>query len=283
MRRNAGLVLTLLCCLAGCGQEHTTVRVVTPATGPIGAAPAPKGHDSGREPTAPVDALSVYVDGFHFYNGDLGSQVEAHHYCSVVDADVRQCVIFDGNGRGAKLMGVEYIVSRRVFERLPPEERKLWHSHAYEVTSGTLVAPGLSAAAEHEFMTSLVGTYGKTWRTWHAGQDDGLPTGHPLLMAGFTEDGQIEPSLVQARDDRLHFSTADRRRARGDIASPDVVDGADAWQRGEVLQLTLQQTVAKTEPPRSKAEPDHDAPPTRRIRSNRVQQMYATVPRVDHD
>lgn len=29
--------------------------------------------------------------------------------------------------------GVEYIVSARIFDTLPPDEQKLWHSHAYEV------------------------------------------------------------------------------------------------------------------------------------------------------
>ncbi|KAF6173885.1 hypothetical protein GIB67_039836 [Kingdonia uniflora] len=29
-------------------------------------------------------------------------------------------------------IGVEYIVSDRIFDELPPEEQKLWHSHAYE-------------------------------------------------------------------------------------------------------------------------------------------------------
>lgn len=29
--------------------------------------------------------------------------------------------------------GVEYIVSHKIFEGLPKEEQKLWHSHAYEV------------------------------------------------------------------------------------------------------------------------------------------------------
>lgn len=29
--------------------------------------------------------------------------------------------------------GIEYIVSDRIFETLPTEEQKLWHSHAYEV------------------------------------------------------------------------------------------------------------------------------------------------------
>lgn len=29
--------------------------------------------------------------------------------------------------------GVEYILSDRLFESLPQEEQKLWHSHAHEV------------------------------------------------------------------------------------------------------------------------------------------------------
>lgn len=29
--------------------------------------------------------------------------------------------------------GVEYIISDTIFEKLPPEEQKLWHSHTYEV------------------------------------------------------------------------------------------------------------------------------------------------------
>lgn len=32
------------------------------------------------------------------------------------------------------MIGVEYIVPADVFEAFPPEEQKLWHSHAYEVS-----------------------------------------------------------------------------------------------------------------------------------------------------
>lgn len=53
----------------------------------------------------PVDKLEIYLDGFHFYNGHMQSQMEAHHYCSKLNEDVTQCVIFDGNGDGAKMMG----------------------------------------------------------------------------------------------------------------------------------------------------------------------------------
>ena len=60
-------------------------------------------------------------------------QVEAHHYCSCTNDEVRQCVIYDSANSNARLIGIEYIISRRLFESLPEEEKKLWHSHTYEV------------------------------------------------------------------------------------------------------------------------------------------------------
>jgi hypothetical protein len=52
-------------------------------------------------------------------------------------------------------------VSERVFVNLPDNEKKLWHSHNYEVKSGELVAPRIPNTAEHSFMEALVTTYGK--------------------------------------------------------------------------------------------------------------------------
>src|SRR5688572_17552886 len=66
----------------------------------------------------PIEALNAYLDGFHFYSGRMDAQMEAHHYCAVLNDEVIQCVIFDGNQKSAKLMGVEYIVSERLFNTL---------------------------------------------------------------------------------------------------------------------------------------------------------------------
>jgi hypothetical protein len=71
-------------------------------------------------------------------------QVRAHHYCSHVNEEVRQFVLYDGPGADAKLIGIEYIISRRLYEGLPPEEKPFWHSHVYEVTSGMLYCPNVS-------------------------------------------------------------------------------------------------------------------------------------------
>ncbi|HEX6571913.1 MAG TPA: OBAP family protein [Steroidobacteraceae bacterium] len=272
--------------LAACGRDDTSLQVEPPGTRHTVTTSGLAGGASSLPAPAPIEALDVYVDGFHFYNGNVDMQVEAHHYCAVVDEDLQQCVIFDGNGAHAKLVGVEYIVSRRVFETLSADERKLWHSHAYAVKSGALIAPGVPDSAEHELMEDMVGTYGKTWNTWHADEDQDLPTGHPMLMAGFTADEQIRPDMIAERDERFRVSTDDERKLREDIQEPSIVAGADAWQRGEVLQLTLQARMAHTRPARKEPEAGRDdstTEPTRQLRGTKVRQLYAALPSIDGD
>ncbi len=165
--------------------------------------------------------------------------MEAHHYCSVVNEDVNQCVIYDGNGKNAKIMGVEYIISKKLFAGLPADEKKLWHSHVHEVKSGMLVAPGVPQVAEHAFMEKMIGTYGKTWHTWHTDQKLALPLGHPLLMMGFTAEGQADEAMIADRDKRFGISSEEKRKNRDDIVAPQISAGADAWQKGDVMQLSL--------------------------------------------
>lgn len=55
--------------------------------------------------------------------------MEAHHYRTVLNDEVIQCVIYDGDVKEAKIMGVEYIISERLFAGLSSAERALWHSH----------------------------------------------------------------------------------------------------------------------------------------------------------
>jgi len=111
-------------------------------------------------------------------------QVEAHHFCSVVNEEMTQCVIFDGNTGDAKLMGVEYIISKHLFETLSPEEKPLWHSHVHEVKSGQLIAPGIPSTAEHELMEKIIGAYGKTRHIWHTDQHASVAGGPSTLDDG---------------------------------------------------------------------------------------------------
>jgi hypothetical protein len=64
-------------------------------------------------------------------------------------------------------------------------------------------------------------------------------------MMGFTRDGQINTPMAEDRDKRFHVSTARRRRKRADIAERPVVKGANAWQSGTSVQLTLAEVQVK--------------------------------------
>ncbi|WP_422937659.1 OBAP family protein [Stenotrophomonas acidaminiphila] len=225
------------CLVGGCGGGKTESGVEPPGADESAKTQVLDAGAAVLQDKPPIDALNAYLDGFHFYNGDIAAQMEAHHYCSVLNDDVIQCVIFDGSVREAKIMGVEYIVSAELFAGLPDDEKTLWHSHVHEVKSGTLVAPGLPEAAEHALMENLVGTYGKTWHTWHTDQDLELPLGVPQLMMGFTQDGQADLAMIAQRDERLGIDSSDKRAKRADIPAPPNVPGADSWQQGKVIQI----------------------------------------------
>lgn len=172
----------------------------------------------------PLKDFDVYVAGFHPAKEDPAVQMEAHHYCRVVNDDLIQCVLFDGNTRDANLIGVEYIISERLFGTLPEAERDFWHPHNFEILSGQLVAPGLPDAAEKALMKRLLNGYGKTWHTWHTGRHDGepghdLPLGSPMLMWSFNRERECDESLKRHRNESMSIDVDGKYRQRQDLAS----------------------------------------------------------------
>jgi uncharacterized membrane protein len=172
----------------------------------------------------PLKDFDVYVAGFHPAKDDPDMQMEAHHYCRVVNDDLIQCVLFDGNTRDANLIGVEYIVSERLFETLPEPERRYWHPHNFEILSAQLVAPGLPGAAEKALMKKLLNGYGKTWHTWHTGRHDGepghdLPLGEPMLMWSFNRERECDESLKRHRNRAMDIDVDKKYRDRQDLVA----------------------------------------------------------------
>ena len=231
------LPLALVALLAACGGSNTASGVDSPGAGKSAKTATLETGAAALQDKPPIEALNAYLDGFHFYSGNMQAQMEAHHYCSVLNEELIQCVIYDGNVKDARIMGVEYIVSERLFKSLPAQEKPLWHSHVHEVKSGQLIAPGIPQAAEHELMKKLVGTYGKTFHTWHTDMQKELPTGVPQLMMGFTADGQADAGMVAQRDKRFGVNSAEKKKNREDIPAPAIAEGADSWQNGKAVQL----------------------------------------------
>jgi hypothetical protein len=184
--------------------------------------------------TTPLKDFDIYVAGLHCAKHEPEMQMEAHHFCRQVNQDFLQCVLFDGNTVDANLIGIEYIVSERLFDSLPEEEKPLWHPHNYEILSGQLCAPGLPDVAERAFLKELMNSYGKTWHTWHTGRHDGepgdaLPLGDPKLMWSFNRDGEADERLKTGFQHHMGIDEADKRAQRqGFVALAHPQRGVDA-------------------------------------------------------
>jgi hypothetical protein len=172
---------------------------------------------------SPLGPMDVYLVGFHPMKDHPEQQMEAHHFCHQVNQDFAQCTLFDNNGRDANLTGIEYIISEKLFETLPEDERKYWHPHNAEILSGQLVAPSIPAVAEKALMKDKMNSYGKTWHVWHSGAmgqaGDKLPLGPAMLAWSFNRDGEAKPGLVEQRDKKVDVNTAEKRRQRADLQS----------------------------------------------------------------
>jgi hypothetical protein len=172
---------------------------------------------------APVEEIAMYLNGFHVSKDDPTMQMEAHHYCNQVNEDLAQCVLFDGNTAEARMIGIEYIISEKLYDTLPAEEKAYWHPHNYEILSGQLRMPGLPHLAEKQALEGKMNSYGKTWHTWMTGLHhqpaDPLPVGPPHLQWSFNKDGEDLPGMVSSRDERFGFDTADERQNRQDLTA----------------------------------------------------------------
>jgi len=171
--------------------------------------------------STPLKPFDIYMVGFHPMKEHPEKQMEAHHYCHQMNEDFAQCTLFDSNGANARLNGIEYIISEKLFDLLPAGERAFWHPHNGEILSGQLIAPGIPAAAEKELMRMKMNSYGKTWHVWNTGHEgfapDQLPIGPAMLAWSFSRDGEAIQAMVDRRDRRIGINSVDRRKQRADL------------------------------------------------------------------
>ncbi len=76
-------------------------------------------------------------------------------------------MLFEGCEAGSRLIGVEFVISERLFKTLPETERKHWHSLAYQVKSGLLAVPGVTRDTETGLCADLMSCYARATQTWN--------------------------------------------------------------------------------------------------------------------
>ncbi|KAA8548329.1 hypothetical protein F0562_000013 [Nyssa sinensis] len=101
--------------------------------------------------TALLETATATIQGFGPIN-------KIHQHLCAPDAD-------------ARLIGLEYIVSEELFLTLPDEEKRMWHSHEYEVKSGVLFMPGMPGPIQRQDLEKVCKTYGKVFHFWQVDKD----------------------------------------------------------------------------------------------------------------
>jgi hypothetical protein len=120
------------------------------------------------------------------------SQV-AYHFCKPVNGDLNQCVLYDGTGPDARLIGIEYLVSDAVYQKMPADEKAYWHDHKYEVDAGLLKSLTQSGDDEKKTLAAVRTLWGKVYHTWASGTT--YPRGPARLYWSVTgEDPFVLPS-----------------------------------------------------------------------------------------
>ncbi|KAL0061767.1 hypothetical protein AAF712_011370 [Marasmius tenuissimus] len=163
---------------------------------------------SATQDFRPVQNICAHLNAFHVYANDTSRFIETNHYCSHLNegqflcssfeydcryaifmirscrVDVRQCILYDGPGPNARLIGIEYMITPKLYATLPQEERRYWHSHVFEVKSGMLIMPqplpiptSAWEAAETKEMEMVIELYGKVFHLWQTDRGDKLPLG----------------------------------------------------------------------------------------------------------
>jgi hypothetical protein len=197
-----------------------------------------------------VKQICAHLNAFHAYVSEPTRAVETNHYCAHVNegkrtirllakstshcrTDVRQCLLYDSHEANARLIGIEYMITPKLYQTLDSEEKKLWHSHVFEVKSGMLIMPvprgvpqSIWEVAETKEMGKVIELYGKVYHLWQTDKGDKLPLGTPQLMTSYTSADQFDfKRMVSERDERFGSDYTKKKELRKDIPEPNISDG----------------------------------------------------------
>nr|XP_024365131.1 oil body-associated protein 2A-like isoform X3 [Physcomitrium patens] len=88
----------------------------------------------------PIQAFQQHICTWAIFSQNMKRKIETHHYAARLNDDFLQCAVYDSDQANARLIGVEYVISEKVFKTFPQEEKQLWHSHAFEPAVDTRAA-----------------------------------------------------------------------------------------------------------------------------------------------
>ena len=120
----------------------------------------------------PLAGFTTKVRATH-YLGDR--PYKAEHFFKQLRPGVLQGLVVRKLNASAPVIEAEWAISKEVYSRLAPEDRRHWHPLAPMVDAGRASIPGASDADEKKALAGIRGLYAQTLN--FSGLNGALPTG----------------------------------------------------------------------------------------------------------
>ena len=186
MSRRSTKATFLVACLVGLAAGMSLSNAMRGTTAHADDAKPAHGQSAagGKAPIQELLHCPLAFAGVHLLKELPEHSRVAYHFCKEVNGDLSQCVLYDGTGPDAKLIGVEYLISDAVYQKMPPEEKAYWHDHKHEVDAGYLKSLTQTGDDERRTLGKIRTCWGKVYHTWASGTD--YPRGPARLFWSVT-------------------------------------------------------------------------------------------------
>ena len=124
----------------------------------------------------PAEKFDIHVVAPHVVDGVVMGPF--HHYCKLAQADplVLECLLYQSTDANARLVGVEYMIDKRLTrEKLPLDAwNTYYHDHAVEIATGRVQVLDRPEAVAKSLAEAAATTDGVIWKLW---MDEPVPSG----------------------------------------------------------------------------------------------------------
>jgi hypothetical protein len=134
---------------------------------------------SATAPGGPSVGYTLHIDADQHFGSGHPDQI-AHHWCKTISPTLTECQLFDSDGPGARLVGVETIVPASVWQKFSPSEQALWHYHKTELKKIHATLPDTPKDKQAAIIAAIAPTYGKVFILWNP-MVNPHPAGQPSI------------------------------------------------------------------------------------------------------
>jgi len=121
------------------------------------------------EPKSPVEGFDIHVQAPHLMaNGEPGGPF--HHYCKGISDKILQCLLFESTDPKAKLVAIEYFVSKDLTRKMPSIQwHRFFHDHKVEIATGRVQVLDLPPNEAAKVAEAASKTDGVIYHLWQKG------------------------------------------------------------------------------------------------------------------